>query len=91
MVLIEAQASGRPVLGGNSGGAPETMEVGVTGELTDADNVVGLGQTIIQMLSNPARLDEMGRRGVERVRTQFDWDALASGQSRCFLIFASAR
>ena len=85
MVLIEAQASGRPVLGGNSGGAPETMEVGVTGELTDADNVVGLGQTIIQMLSNRARLDEMGRRGVERVRTQFDWDALASRAKQVLL------
>ena len=61
------------------------MEVGVTGELTDADNVVGLGQTIIHMLSNRARLDEMGRRGVERVRTQFDWDALASRAKQVLL------
>ena len=85
MVLVEAQASGRPVLGGNSGGAPETMEVGVTGELAEAGDVRSLGQTIIQMLSDRERLDEMGRRGVERVRTQFDWDALASRAKQVLL------
>jgi phosphatidyl-myo-inositol dimannoside synthase len=85
MVLVEAQASGRPVLAGTSGGTRETMEPGVTGELVDASNVDSLADTICRMLQDPAALDEMGRAGRDRVARRFDWDILAK-QARPILL-----
>ena len=38
MVLVEAQACGKPVIAGDSGGTAETMIVGKTGEIIDCSS-----------------------------------------------------
>jgi phosphatidyl-myo-inositol dimannoside synthase len=77
MVLVEAQASGRPVLAGTSGGTRETMDIGVSGRIVDAADPDSLTACICVMLDDPAALDAMGRAGRDHVARHFDWDVLA--------------
>jgi phosphatidylinositol alpha-1,6-mannosyltransferase len=77
MVLVEAQACGRPVIAGRSGGTGETMREGETGRLVDCENEGALAATAAELLSDESlrhRMGEAGRRWVER---RFDWSVLA--------------
>ena len=76
MVLIEAQACGKPVITGKSGGTVETMIPGETGIIINADKIDHITQAIVQLLSDKTRSTEMGSRGAEWVRENFDWTAL---------------
>ena len=72
-VVLEAWAAGRPVA--------VTPEVGLAGTVreTGAGIVLegDLGQSLARLLADPARLDEMGRRGAEAARERFGWPAVA--------------
>lgn len=82
MVLLEAQACGKAVLAGDSGGTAETMSRGDgdfprTGEIVNCDEPQPLAERIVAMLSDRERLAEMGRAGREWAATRFGWDALS--------------
>jgi phosphatidyl-myo-inositol dimannoside synthase len=77
MVLLEAQACGRPVVAGASGGTAETMKVSETGRVVACETPGPLADTIRGLLDDPTRLTEMGRRGREWVVERFDWEARA--------------
>ena len=76
MVLLEAQACGKPVVAGNSGGTVEAMLSGETGLLVDANSPDAIGGKVIALLSDEARRTVMGHRAVEWVRSNFDWNVL---------------
>lgn len=78
IALIEAQACGRPVIAGNSGGAPETMVPGETGELLDCDEPDALAAAAIRLLNDPGGRERMGRAGRNWVVAQFAWTELAA-------------
>jgi glycosyltransferase involved in cell wall biosynthesis len=72
-VLLEAQASGLPVIASDAGGPKETLHDGVTGIVTHRRDVDGLGAAICDLVTQPERRQEMAaqaRRHVEH-RT---WD-----------------
>lgn len=77
MVLLEAQACGKPVLAGDSGGTRETLQPGVTGWIADCTEVAPLQRAIVSALADPARLEVMGAAARQWVVKQFDWDVLA--------------
>src|SRR5262249_20807161 len=72
-VVLEAWAAGRPVA--------VTPEVGLAGTVreTGAGIVLdgSIGAALSSLLSDPARLDEMGRHGREAARERFGWPAVA--------------
>ena len=72
-VVLESWAAGRPVA--------ITPEVGLAGTVreTGAGIVLdgNIGAALSGLLSDPSRLDEMGRRGQEAVRERFGWPAVA--------------
>ncbi|HEY3569715.1 MAG TPA: glycosyltransferase [Thermoanaerobaculia bacterium] len=72
-VILESWAAGRPVA--------VTPEVGLAGTVreTGAGIVLegDLGKALKDLLANPTRLDEMGRRGEKAVRERFGWPAVA--------------
>ncbi len=49
MVLVEAQASGKPVIAGDSGGTAETMDIGTTGIIADCTNPESLAEAILSV------------------------------------------
>lgn len=75
--LLEAQASGLPVVVGDSGGAPDTFVDGVSGHLVDGREPGRVAQAVLDLLGDPARARRWGRAGREHVTEGFQWDRLA--------------
>lgn len=77
IVLLEAQACGKPVLAGASGGTAETLREGETGRVVKCEEPGPLADAAIALLSRPQGLEGMGRAGREWVVGNFDWGVLA--------------
>jgi phosphatidylinositol alpha-1,6-mannosyltransferase len=84
MVLVEAQACGKPVLAGASGGTAETMRLGETGLVVDCEGPDLLASAVIDLLQDKERLTRMGEAGRQWVVEHFDWEALAHQAGRLF-------
>jgi phosphatidylinositol alpha-1,6-mannosyltransferase len=76
IVLLEAQACGKAVVAGRSGGTAEAIDPGLTGELVDCETPEPLAAAVIALLRDPERRNVMGARGREFVTQRFDWPVL---------------
>ena len=76
-VLIEAMATGKPVIGTNSGGVPEIIVDGETGLLVPSNSPTVLAEAIEEMLSDPLAARQMGQAGLRRARERFDAERVA--------------
>ncbi len=81
-VPIEAQRSGRPVVGYRATGTVDAVGHDVGGRLVDVGDVAGLTAEIDAMLSDRSRLDEFGRRAsayvIEHFAPERCWEHLAA-------------
>jgi phosphatidylinositol alpha-1,6-mannosyltransferase len=77
IVLLEAQACGKPVIAGRSGGTSEAVQPSLTGELVSCDEPDELADAVVELLENPDRRAAMGSCGREWVVRCFDWKLLA--------------
>ncbi len=84
MVLLEAQACGKAVIAGRSGGTAETMQANRTGLLVDCDDVDALADAVIPLLLDPARRGAMGQAGRRWTVEQFDWTVCAARATEVF-------
>ena len=84
MVLVEAQACGRPVVAGRSGGTRETLVEGSTGVLVSGDDDREVAEVVEGLLKDRARLDAMGARARAWAVERFDWGALAARAAEMF-------
>jgi glycosyltransferase involved in cell wall biosynthesis len=62
MAVLEAFASGKPVIASSIGGLPELIKDGENGLLFEAKNVMELAEKINFLLSSPDLLNDMGRQ-----------------------------
>jgi phosphatidylinositol alpha-1,6-mannosyltransferase len=76
-VFIEAAACGRPVVVGDSGGAPESLVDGETGILVDGRRTEAVANAVATLLADPKRAAEMGAAGRERVVRDHTWPEIA--------------
>lgn len=77
IIFLEAQAVGRAVVAGDSGGSPETLVPGETGLLVDGRRPADVVATIVALLSDRPRAASMGRAGRKFVAANFDWADIA--------------
>src|SRR5204863_6255646 len=63
IALLEAAATGLPVVAGRSGGAPETVREGRTGHVVDGRDLDGLVDALVVLLADPDRAAAMGAAG----------------------------
>lgn len=91
MVLVEAQACGKAVIAGDSGGTAETMKLGETGVVVNCDEPGPVAESIVALMSNPERLTRMGRAAREWAIDQFDWSRLAARAQEFFAASLLAR
>lgn len=82
IVFLEAAASGRPVIGGNSGGVPEAVEQDRTGLLVDGASVGHVADAIRRLARCGDLRRHMGREGRARVERLFTWERAAALVSR---------
>jgi phosphatidylinositol alpha-1,6-mannosyltransferase len=78
VVFLEAAASGLPVVAGRSGGAPETVEHGVTGLVVDGRRPEPVGRAVAELLADPGRARAMGAAGRRRAEAEFSWEAVVA-------------
>jgi phosphatidylinositol alpha-1,6-mannosyltransferase len=84
MVLVEAQACGKPVLAGTSGGTSETMSVPETGVVVPCDGPRELAIAVADLLSDRDRLSQMGASARQWVVKHFDWVVLTGQAEKLF-------
>jgi phosphatidyl-myo-inositol dimannoside synthase len=77
IVYLEASASGLPVVAGNSGGAPEAVLPGVTGQVVDGRVLDELVDAVSELLADPDRAAAMGEAGRRWVSEHWQWDGIA--------------
>jgi glycosyltransferase involved in cell wall biosynthesis len=72
MVLLEAAATGVPIIGSRVGGIPECILDDRTGFLVPERDEHALAQRMTELLDDPARRRRMGNEGRALVERQFD-------------------
>lgn len=75
--VLEAMASGTPVVASRLGGLPEVVTDGETGYLVEPGDVEGLRFRLEQLLGDRARAERMGRAARAAVLDRFTWAACA--------------
>jgi phosphatidylinositol alpha-1,6-mannosyltransferase len=78
IVFLEAAASGRPAIGGDSGGVPEAVERDVTGLLVDGADAADVAKGIRTLAASPEQRRRMGEAGRARARDSFSWSRAAA-------------
>jgi glycosyltransferase involved in cell wall biosynthesis len=77
LAVLEAMASGLPVVASRVGGIPE--EVGDTGLLVEEGNVAALAAAVLQVAEGPALRERLGAAGRRRVEALFTLERQAQG------------
>jgi phosphatidylinositol alpha-1,6-mannosyltransferase len=72
LVYLEASATGLPVIGGDSGGAPDAILDGESGYVVR--DVAGAAARIIELLTTPGRARAMGEKGLAWVDREWRWE-----------------
>jgi phosphatidylinositol alpha-1,6-mannosyltransferase len=78
IVYLEASACGLPVVGGDSGGAPDAVLDGETGFVVGGRDLVALTDRLVDLLSNPAKAAAMGAAGRAWIERDWRWEAQAA-------------
>ncbi|MEO5825499.1 MAG: glycosyltransferase [Gemmatimonadales bacterium] len=78
IALLEAAATGLPVIAGRSGGTSDAVADGVTGHLIDPLSADDAARVIASLLDDPDHAARLGRAGRERVIAEFTWDAVVT-------------
>ena len=78
LALMEAMATGVPVVASRLAGIPELVDDGVTGLLTPPGDPVALAGALERLWRDPAERARLGRAGRRRVEQEFDLSANAA-------------
>lgn len=71
MIVLEAWARQRPVVGFRIGALAETVDHGVNGLLVEPGNIPALAKAMEEMFANPERSQKMGKAGWDKLQSVF--------------------
>lgn len=84
LVIVEAMASGTPVIGSNVGGIPEMVEDGATGFLVEPGDEDALAAKLRWMLEHPAEACLIGRKARDFAEQFVSTERYVQGYRRVF-------
>ena len=76
IVYLEASATGLPVIGGDSGGAPDAILAGESGYVVG--DVAATADRLVELLTDPAKARAMGEKGLAWVDREWRWELAAA-------------
>jgi phosphatidyl-myo-inositol dimannoside synthase len=77
IVYLEASATGLPVIGGDSGGAPDAILPGETGYVVKGGDEAELADRLIALLGDPDAAAAMGDKGLAWIDQEWRWDLVS--------------
>lgn len=83
LILVEAMAAGKPIVATDVGAIPEVVIPGETALLVPPDSPPSIASRAIDLLKNPERAEEMGRKGIERSKC-FSWERAGTQLDRLY-------
>jgi len=89
VVLMEAMASGVPVIASRLSGIPELIEHEVSGLLADARNTEGIASALQRLGSDPLLRQQLGEAGRKTVRENFNLEVGARRVLRWINVFSA--
>jgi phosphatidylinositol alpha-1,6-mannosyltransferase len=75
--FLEANACGKPVVAGRSGGVEDAVIQGETGLLVDPESENEVAESTIELLTNEKMAATLGTQGRNRILNQFTWNHIA--------------
>jgi len=78
-------ASGAPVVASRIAGIPDVVDDGVNGCLVAPGDTAGLAERITSLLRDQRLAGEIGRRGQQTMREQYDWQRPANRYDEVYL------
>lgn len=91
IALLEASASGKPVVAGRSGGMPDAVRDGETGLLVDPEDETSVVRAIESLLDDPARAQALGAAGRAAAESFYNWPRVVADLREISLEARSAR
>ena len=82
--LLEALASGTPVVTTTAGGIGSVVTDGRTGRIVPERDVVALARAIEQLLDRPSVATELGRAGRAEMCRAYTWEQVAKRVERAY-------
>jgi phosphatidyl-myo-inositol dimannoside synthase len=78
IVYLEASATGLPVIGGDSGGAPDAIIDGETGYVVPGGDPHAVAVRITELLNDPVKARAMGEKGLAWVDREWRWELVVA-------------
>ncbi len=82
--LLEAMATGLPIVATAVGGTPELVTAGVSAELVPPEDEEALREALAALLADPAHRAALGNHALERARGRFSVDAFVASYAALY-------
>lgn len=83
LVLLEAQSYGLPVIGTNSGGIPEAIDIGRTGFVIPERDIDALKKALLRLKNDKNLYESMSRRTKDFLQEKFNWTRAMEEYREC--------
>lgn len=77
IAYLEANACGKPVIGGKSGGVSDAVEDGVSGLLVNPESQDEITEAVLRLIQQKDVAEKLGENGRQRVEREFTWESAA--------------